>query len=110
MRFIETNVFLQQLSELSEKYKKVFDDYEDMKMSFNPNFSTSLWDWFYKERVKNSSIPTWKRWWFRFIVKVFEDKAIPLMIYSKSHKENVTQEEIKNAMKKVIEEISSNKS
>lgn len=109
MKFIETDVFMKQLSELSEKYNKVFDDYEDMKTSFNPNFSTSLWDWFYKERIKNSSIPTWKRWWFRFIVKVFEDKAVPLIIYSKSQKENITKEEIKNVMKQIIEEINSKK-
>ena len=106
MKFIETKYFLKQIEQLSGKYSNIYNDFSDFKISFNPQYSTHLWEWVYKERFKNSSIPIWKRWWFRFIVKVYWDKAIPLLIYSKSIKENISKEEINNALEITINELS----
>ena len=105
MSYLETDFFMNQLAELSEKYSKVFNDYEDFKKSFNHIFSTSLWNDNYKQRVKNSSIPTWKRWGFRIIVKIIWDKIIPFLIYAKTMKENVTDEEIVDAFEFVLKDI-----
>ena len=42
MTYLETDFFMDQLAQLSNKYSKVFNDYEDFKKSFNHIFSTSL--------------------------------------------------------------------
>lgn len=42
MKIIETQFFRQQLHQLSAKYPKIFEDYEDFQTSFNPHFSTNL--------------------------------------------------------------------
>jgi len=54
--------------------------------------------------MKNSSIPTWKSWWFRIIllVKVELNKVIPFIIYSKNEKENITIKEILVELEKFI--------
>lgn len=109
MRFIETKFFMNQLSLLSNKYPMIYDDYEDLKIIFDPTFSTWLGDGCYKQRSKNSSIPTWTRWGFRFIIKVLGDKALPLLVYSKTMKQNVTSKEIKEAIKVSLDELLNNK-
>ena len=105
MKFIETKYFLDQLDKLSSKYHRIHEDYEDLKATFNPTFSTNLWDECYKHRFKNSTIPTWQRWWFRFIIKVLWDKALPLLVYSKTMKTDITSEELKEPIRMVLTEI-----
>ncbi len=105
MKFIETNYFLSQLDTLALKFPKIRFDYEEFKQWFDPTFSISLWSGYYKERIKNSSIPIGKRGGFRIIVKVCDDKVIPLTIYSKNMKENISFDEIKIALKSVINEL-----
>ena len=106
MKFIETKFFIKQLNELSNKYPKIYDDFHELKEMFNTNYSTHLWEWIYKERFKNSSVPIWKRWWFRFIIKVYGDIALPLLVYSKSMKSNISKEEILFALNTTIKELS----
>lgn len=106
MKFIETKYFLKQIEQLSWKYHKIYDDFSEFKEIFNPQYSTHLGEWVYKERFKNSSVPIWKRWWFRFIVKVYWDKAVPLLVYSKSIQTNVSKDEINEALSNTIKEFS----
>ena len=57
----------------------------------------------FKKRVKNSSIPTGKSGGFRVIIyKQVEDKMILISIYSKTEKENLSDEELSNIIKKNI--------
>jgi len=106
MKFIESKYFLKQLEQLSWKYNRIYEDFSEFKEIFNPQYSTHLWEWIYKERFKNSSIPIWKRWWFRFIVKVYWDKVVPLLVYSKNIQTNVSKDEINEALSNTIKELS----
>jgi hypothetical protein len=54
--------------------------------------------------MKNSSIPTGKSGWFRIIIYALiqEEKVFPIIIYSKTHQENITFEEILESLKKTL--------
>jgi len=105
MKFIKTKFFEKQINNLSKKYFKIKDDLSFFEDSINIEPFSNLWSWFFKYRISNSSIPVWKRWWFRIIIKVYWDKILPLLIYSKTVKENVTDIEIIKALEKVLEEL-----
>jgi len=105
MKFIETNYFKLQLKSLSSKYKKINEDYSKFKIEFNIQFATDLWWWIFKIRIWNSSIPVWKRWWFRIIVKILDNKILPLIIYSKTNKENISDNEIIKSIEKSLYEL-----
>ncbi|MDP2104059.1 MAG: type II toxin-antitoxin system RelE/ParE family toxin, partial [Candidatus Gracilibacteria bacterium] len=59
----------------------------------------------FKYRIKNSSIPTGKRGGFRMIIKIHGDKILPILIYSKTIKENVSDNEIIHALEKIFQEL-----
>ena len=61
-----------QVLELSKKYKNIFLDLNDFQNNLNQEPFSDLWWNIFKYRIKNSSIPTWKRWWFRIIIKKLE--------------------------------------
>lgn len=57
----------------------------------------------FKKRIKNSSIPTGKSGGFRVIIyKQVEDKIILISIYSKTEKENLSDEELSDIIKKYM--------
>lgn len=100
--FVITYYFKDQLKWLSKKFPKVYDDFESFKNNLDPNFAIHLGEWVYKSRLKNSSVPTGKRWWFRLIVKLYWKLALPLIIYSKTDKSNITKEEILEVVEKIL--------
>lgn len=104
MIFIIKDVFSKQLEDLSRKYKLISKDFENFKKTFSLDYGKNLWKWIYKFRMKNSSIPIWKSWWFRIILlaKVEENKIMPFIIYSKNEKENITLQEIIKELNKYI--------
>ena len=106
MKFIETKYFHSQIQALKKLYPKVEIDYLNFKHTFNPEFAICLFGNMYKERRMNTSIPTGKRWWFRFIVFVEKWTAVPVLIYSKKEYETVTKDEIKEAVKRSFAELS----
>jgi hypothetical protein len=53
---------------LNKKFSKIKNDLNNFEASINNEPFSDLWNWVYKFRIKNSSIPVWKRWWFRLIV------------------------------------------
>ncbi len=54
----------------------------------------------YKKRFKNSSIPTGKSGGYRIIIyQEIEDKIVLISIYSKSEKENISDDELKDILK-----------
>lgn len=105
MKIVKTKFFISQVKKLSNKYLNINSDldkfYEDIS---NTNF-TDLWSWIYKYRIANSSIPTWKRWGFRLILKKYGDKFVPLLVYSKRSKDNVSDIEIIRSIEKVLSEL-----
>jgi len=105
MKFIKTKFFTKQLNELSRKYPKTEKDFLFFEEKFDLWYFSDLWNWFFKYRLRNSSIPVWKRWWFRIIIKIYQNKVLPLIIYSKILKENVNQDEIIYALEQVLKEL-----
>lgn len=105
MKFIETKHFLNQLQSLSERFPKIGHDWWDFWENFSIQLWISLWEGIYKFRCKNSSIPTGKSGGFRIIVKVFENKVLPLIIYSKTDISNISKVQILSALKKTLEEL-----
>lgn len=106
MKYVESPYFLNQLKKLSKRYLCIFDDYTYFKRNFSWKYDAiSLYGYLYKTRIRNSSIPVWKSWGFRIILFMKDEKIVPLLIYSKTQKENVTKEEIKIALQTVFDEL-----
>ncbi len=64
------------------------------------DFGVFLGSNLFKKRIKNSSIPTGKSGGFRVIIyEKVEDKMILLSIYSKTEKESLSDEELKEIVK-----------
>jgi len=106
MNIIKTDFFQQQFDKLKRKYPKMLGDYSAFVKNIKLEPFSNLWNNVYKFRIKNSSIPTWKRWWFRIIILFLDlENIIPLFIYSKTEKENVNMQEILNAKKIILKEL-----
>ena len=105
MKFIVTSFFLSKLKELSKKYQNISNDFSDFKKQFNINHATDLWWWIFKYRWKNTSIPVGKRWGLRFIVKIHNNIVLPILVYSKTMKGNVTEKETIVALEIIEKEL-----
>jgi len=97
--------FEKDLKQLAKKYKNIKKDLKlfQSKIIENPTIGTPLGNDCYKVRIANSSIPTGKSGGFRIItlIKIEKDKIILLTIYSKTQKENISDEELKEILKEV---------
>lgn len=97
-----TQRFKKELKALAKKYKKIKKDYANLldALEKNPTLGTPLGNDCYKIRIPNSSIPTGKRGGFRIITlaKIEKEKIILLTIYSKTQKETITDEELKEIL------------
>lgn len=106
MKCIKTPHFLKQIEKIEKKYRRIQRDIDDFcTEEILDSSSVELWNGFYKIRVKNSSIPTGKRWWFRIIAKLHSGTLYPLLIYPKTEKENATLEEIEENYEKMVMEL-----
>ena len=106
MNIVKIKYFTKQLVNLKRKFPKIENDIDDFQSSINSEPFSDLWNWVYKFRIKNTSIPTWKSWDFRLII-LFLDKynCIPLMIYSKNQIENVSVLDILKAKEEILKEL-----
>lgn len=101
-----TDNFLKEAKHLSKKFKLLKNDLEQLVDDINSNdLGVYLGFDLYKKRVKNSSIPTGKSGGFRVIIyKQIKDKIYLVSIYSKTEKDNLSDEEfefiVKNYFKK----------
>lgn len=95
--------FLKEAKKLSKKFKLLKPDLSHAvdEIKTKNDLGVSLGFNLFKKRVKNSSIPTGKSGGFRVIIyKQVEDKIVLISIYSKSTKENLTDDELSNIIKK----------
>ncbi len=106
MKIIRTKFFDRQLKKLWKIYKNSEKDYIKFSENITCEPFSDLWNWFYKYRLWNTSIPSWKRWWFRIIVKIHKNKLLPIFIYSKTIKENISENEIIEWLNIMIKELS----
>ncbi len=105
MQIIRTSFFEKQVQYLYKKYPKIKRDIFNFEKNLEFEVFSNLGSWIFKYRVKNSSIPVWKRWRFRIILKIYNNKFLFLLIYSKTQKENVSNLEIINAYEEVIKKL-----
>jgi hypothetical protein len=94
--------FLKEAKKLSKKFKLLKSDLQEalLEMEEKNDFGVFLGSNLFKKRIKNSSIPTGKSGGFRVIIyEKVEDKMILLSIYSKTEKESLSDEELKEIVK-----------
>ena len=94
--------FLKDAKKLSKKFKLFKKDLIQAveEIETKNNLGVYLGFSLFKKRVKNSSIPTGKSGGFRVIIyKQIEEKIVLISIYSKTEKENLSDEELSNLLK-----------
>ena len=103
--------FENQLTKIQKKYLHAKSDIAEELVNFNKSKNISLGHSIFKLRVKNSDIPCGKSGGYRVIVFYEETKSIliPFIVYSKRDKESLSKNEIEKSLKKVLEEIKTNK-
>ncbi len=92
----ETIFFKKQIKILQKNYPKCHLDIKDALKHFDKKKNISLGCNIFKIRVKNSDIPCGKSGDYRSII-FFEEKKdilLPLIVFSKRNKENISIEEI----------------
>ena len=100
--------FLKEAKKLSKKFKLIKPDLQDAveEIKLKNDLGVYLGFNLFKKRVKNSSIPTGKSGGFRVIIyKQIEDRLILISIYSKTEKENLSDEELSNIIKKYMNNL-----
>ncbi len=97
--------FLKEAKKLSKKFKLIKPDLQHAveEVKLKNDLGVYLGFNLFKKRIKNSSIPTGKSGGFRVIIyKQVEDKIILISIYSKTEKENLSDEELSDIIKKYM--------
>ena len=97
--------FLNEAKKLSKKFKLLKSDLKKAlnEIESKDDLGVSLGFNLYKKRVANSSVPTGKSGGFRIIVyKKIEDKIVLISIYSKTQKETLSDDELREFIKKHI--------
>ena len=98
--------FEKELKQLAKKYRKIANDLAIFKQEIlkSPTLGTPLGNNCYKVRIPNSSIPTGKSGGFRVItlIKIEKDTIILLTIYSKTQKEDISDDELNFILQNIM--------
>lgn len=97
--------FLKEAKQLSKKFKLLKSDLKQAVDEIETKNDLGVYLGFnlFKKRVKNSSIPTGKSGGFRVIIyQQLEDKIVLISIYSKTEKENLSDEELSQIIKQYL--------
>ena len=97
--------FLKEAKQLSKKFKLLKSDLKQVVDEIETKNDLGVYLGFnlFKKRVKNSSIPTGKSGGFRVIIyQQLEDKIVLISIYSKTEKENLSDEELSQIIKQYL--------
>ncbi len=97
--------FEKDVKRLKKRFPKIKNDLTTLvnELYENPTIGTCLGDNIYKIRVANSSVPTGKSGGFRVITYYVEDEVLYLVnMYSKSSKENILKEKLKEIINQQI--------
>jgi hypothetical protein len=100
--------FLKEVKQLSKKFKLLKSDLKQAvdEIEIKNDLGVYLGFNLFKKRVKNSSIPTGKSGGFRIIIyQQIESRVVLISIYSKTEKENLTDEELSVVIKKYMESL-----
>jgi hypothetical protein len=105
MKISYSQNFLKEAKKLSKKFKLLKQDLQIavQEIQTKKMLGVSLGFDLYKKRVKNSSIPTGKSGGFRIIIyKIIKDEIVLISIYSKTHKESLSDEELRDILQKYL--------
>ena len=97
--------FLKEAKQLSKKFKLLKSDLKQAvdEIETKNDLGVQLGFNLFKKRVKNSSIPTGKSGGFRVIIyQQIENKIVLISIYSKTEKENLSDEELSEIIKQYM--------
>jgi len=100
--------FLKEAKQLSKKFKLLKSDLKQAVDEIETKNDLGVYLGFnlFKKRVKNSSIPTGKSGGFRVIIyQQLEDKIVLISIYSKTEKENLSDEELSQIIKQYMKNL-----
>ena len=96
--------FLKEAKQLSKKFKLLKLDLQKAinEIEEKNDLGVALGFNLFKKRVPNSSIPTGKSGGFRVIIyQQIENKIVLISIYSKTEKENLSDEELSKLLKEI---------
>ncbi len=108
MNILYSDNFLKEAKALSKKYKLLKSDLKEAVEEIENlrDLGVSLGFNLFKKRIRNSSIPTGKSGGFRVIIfEQVEDKIILISIFSKTEKENLSDNELAMALQKYLAQI-----
>ena len=109
LKIVPTPEFVKLVKKLAKSYRKIYIDLETLKEELlkNPKAGTELGHNCYKIRVANSSIPTGKSGGFRVITYYIDEQGVIrlMFIFSKRVQENISDKELKDIIKRNIEDI-----
>ena len=104
-KIVPSDTFEKDVKKLSKRFKRIKYDLQLFlkELQQNPHIGIPLGNNCYKVRVPNSSIPTGKSGGFRIItlVKLEKERVILLTIYSKSDKESITDNELRDILSEI---------
>ncbi len=89
--------FLSEAKQLSKKYKLLKSDLQQAvnEIENKNDLGIYLGCNLFKKRVKNPSIPTGKSRGFRVVIyQIIDEKIVLISIYSKTQKENLSDDEL----------------
>lgn len=99
--------FKKQLKELIKKFRSAKADLLDALEGLDLQNEVSIGHCIYKIRIQNSDAQKGKSGGYRSYIYLYKksDLLVPLCMYSKSEKENLTTDELKYHFDKTIEEL-----
>lgn len=98
--------FLKEAKKLSKKFKQLKTDLKNTLKEIENEDALGICLGYnlYKKRMPNSSIPTGKSGGFRLIIyKKTDDRIVLVSIFSKTQKETLNIEELKEILKQYME-------
>lgn len=101
------NCFSSQLKPLLKKFPHIRSDLASALKEFKKESAVSLGYGTYKLRIRSSDLRKGKSGSFRCIVYIMELEhlLVPISIFFKSEQDNMTRDEIQNALKNAITEM-----
>lgn len=107
MQFIFSKHFLKQLKLYSRKFKRLEQDLVKTLKRFDKRQAVRLRGNAYKIRFRASDLPKGKSGSFRLIIYVYEKGSLllPLTLYLKSERDNISMEEVDKHLTIVLVEV-----
>ena len=99
--------FFKQLKNLKKKFPNIKNDLISSLKIFNPEQEICIGRSIYKIRIKSSDMNKGKSGGFRSYIYLFKKKdfLVPLCIYAKNQKENITSNDLQYHLDKTLGEL-----